>query len=145
MAGGVDDKLLEVNVNGPPAAPVVIFWTATVGVFADKLLVITQVICAAATTRAAGIVTTLPVNVPKVPVLPVTAELESVQLTAEMAKLAAGVSVIVTAVLNAVALMNVGAAGVGSPVPVVVTPGGFDARLVAVNVNVPPMAVAVCF
>jgi len=43
-------------------------------------LVKVQVICAAGRTLAAGIASNCPVNVPKVPLLPVTAELASVQL-----------------------------------------------------------------
>ena len=100
IAAGVEVKLVALKVNGPPAAPVVVFWMATVAVPAVlTVLVNVQVIWAAAKTLAAGMVSTLPAKVPKVPTLPVIAELASVQLAAEAEKFAAGVSVIVTAVL----------------------------------------------
>ena len=62
-------------------------------------LVRVQVICAAARILAAGMVSTLPASEPKLAGLPVTAALASVHVTADAMKLAAGVSVIVTAVL----------------------------------------------
>ena len=34
MAAGFDVRFVAVNVNGPPAAPNVIFWTATVATLA---------------------------------------------------------------------------------------------------------------
>ena len=92
--------LVTPNENGPPAAPVVDFSTAIVATFAVfTVLVNVQASCAAATTLAGGIVNTLPTNVPKLAGFPVTAELASVQLAADAVKFAAGVSVIVTAVL----------------------------------------------
>ena len=100
MAAGTEAKLVALNVNGPPAAPNVIFCTATVA--ADAVLnvfVKVQVICAAANTLAAGMVSTLPAKVPNDPTLPVTAELASVQVALDAVKLVAGVSVTVTAVL----------------------------------------------
>lgn len=99
MPGGGEVRFVDVNVNGPPEAPVVVFCTETVGVAALRPLVMTQVICAAAKTFAAGMVTTLPANDPNVGGLPVIGALASEQLTAEIAKLAVGVSVIVTSVL----------------------------------------------
>lgn len=63
------------------------------------VLVIVQVICAAAKTLAAGIVNTLPASEPKLAGFPVIAELASVHVAAVALKFAAGVSVIVTAVL----------------------------------------------
>ena len=77
-------------------------------------LVRVQLIFAAARTLAAGMVITLPANVPKLAGLPVMAALASVQVTAVAVKLVAGVSVIVTAVLKAVMLMAAGEAGVRS-------------------------------
>ena len=100
IGAGVERKLVDEKVNGPPAAPEVVFCTATVAeVAVITALVNTQLICAPAKTFAAGIVSTLPAKAPKVPTLPVTAELASVQLAADALKLAAGVSVTVTAVL----------------------------------------------
>ena len=100
MAGGVDFKLVDVNVKGPPAAPNVIFSTATVAAVAVlNVFVKVQLICAAANTLAAGMVSALPAKVPNDPGLPVTAELASVQVALDAVKLAAGVSVTVTAVL----------------------------------------------
>lgn len=99
IAAGGEVRLVEENVNGPPAEPSVVFCTETVAAFTLSVLVIVQVICAAARIFAAGMVSTLPARVPKLAGLPVTAELASVQLAADAAKLVAGVSVIVTAVL----------------------------------------------
>ena len=100
IAAGVDFKLVDVKVKGPPAAPSVIFCTATVAAVAVlNVLVKVQLICAAAKILAAGMVSTLPAKVPNVPTLPVTAELASVQVAVEAVKLVAGVSVTVTAVL----------------------------------------------
>ena len=100
MAGGVEFKLVYVNVKWPPAAPNVIFSTATVAAVAVlNVLVKVQVICAAANTLAAGMVSTLPARLPKLPGLPVTAELASVHVALDAVKLVASVSVTVTAVL----------------------------------------------
>lgn len=109
------------------------------------VLVRVQVICAAATMLAAGMVITLPAKVPKLAGFPVIAALASVQVTADAVKFVAGVSVMVTAVLKAVTLMAVGAAGVGVFVTVVVIALGAEAKLVAVKVNGPPMALDVIF
>jgi hypothetical protein len=111
--GGVERRFVEVKVNAPPAAPKVIFCTATVGAF--TLLVSVHVICAAARMLAAGMVTTFPASVPNVAGLPVTVAFASVQLTDEATKPAAGVSVIVTAVFNALTVLAVGTAGVATP------------------------------
>ena len=108
-------------------------------------MVMVQLICAAAKTLTAGMVNTLPANVPKLAGFPVTAELASVQDTAVALKFAAGVSVIVTAVLNAVTLMAVGTAGVAVPADVVVMAVGLEARFVAVKLNGPPIALVVIF
>lgn len=100
MAAGVDFKLVAVKVKGPPAAPNVIFCTATVAAVAVlNVLVKVQVICAAAKTLAAGMVSTLPVKLPKLAGFPVTAEFASVQVALDAVKLVAGVSVTVTDVL----------------------------------------------
>lgn len=109
------------------------------------VLVRVQVICAAATMLTAGMVITLPAKVPKLAGFPVMAAFESVQVTAEAVKFVAGVSVIVTAVLNAVTLIAVGEAGVGVLVAVVVIAVGAEARFVALKVNGPPMALLVIF
>lgn len=100
MAAGTAFKLVAVKVKGPPAAPRVIFCTATVAAVAVlNVLVKVQVICAAANTLAAGMVSTLPAKLPKLAAFPVTAEFASVQVALDAVKLVAGVSVTVTAVL----------------------------------------------
>jgi hypothetical protein len=146
IAAGAEARFVDVKVNGPPADPKVVFCTATVAaaaVFTEFVMV--QVILAAATTLMAGMVTTLPASVPKLAGLPVMAEFASVQLAALAEKLAAGVSVIVTAVLKAVTLIAVGTAGVAVLGDVVEIAAGADARLVAAKLNGPPMAPDVIF
>ena len=146
IAAGFDPRLVAVNANGPPAAPKVIFCTATVATVAVfTALLIVQVIFAAAKTLAAGMVSTLPATEPKLAGFPVTAEFASVQVPAVAVKLVAGVSVIATAVLNAVTLIAVGDAGVAIPAPVVVIAVGFEAKFVAANENGPPIAAVVIF
>lgn len=108
-------------------------------------LVIVQVILAAARILAAAMVNTLPASEPKLAGLPVIAALASVQMAVAAVKFVAGVSVIATAVLNAVTLMAAGEDGVATPAPVVVMAAGFEAKLVAVNVNGPPIAAVVIF
>ena len=72
------------------------------------VLVIVQVICALARILPAGIVSTVPTNVPKLPTgLPEAAAFVSLQLAAVSVKLVTTGSVIVTAV--PVALANIGA------------------------------------
>jgi hypothetical protein len=146
MEAGFDARFVAVNVNGPPAAPKVIFCTATVATEAVfTALVIVQVILAAAKTLAAGMVSTLPARDPKLAGFPVMAEFASVHVAAVAVKLEAGVSVIVTAVLNVVTLIAVGVVGVATPAPVVVIAAGFEAKFVATNVNGPPIAPVVIF
>lgn len=108
-------------------------------------MVIVQLIFAAARTLIAGMVNTLPAREPKLAGFPVTAELASLQVAAVALKLVAGVSVIVTAVLNAVTLIAVGDGGVAVLADVVVMAVGFEAKLVAAKVNGPPMAAVVIF
>ena len=104
-----------------------------------------QEICAAATTLAAGMVSTLPVSVPKVAGLLVTAALASVQLAVVAVKLGARVSVMVTAVFKVVTLLVVGEAGVGVAADVVVIAAGFVTRFVDAKLNGPPTAPMVIF
>src|SRR5476651_922530 len=69
MPAGTAERLVAVNVNGPPNEPVVIFWIATVGIFAA--LVKVQVNLAKGFRFAIGIVSTLPAREPNaVPGLP---------------------------------------------------------------------------
>lgn len=146
IAAGAEARLVDVKVKGPPADPSVVFCTATVAAVAVLTeLVMVQVILAAATTLIAGTVNTLPASVPKLAGLPVMAALASVQLAAVAVKFVAGVSVIVTAVLNAVTLMAVGTAGVAVLGDVVEIAAGADARLVTAKLKGPPMAPAVIF
>ena len=146
MLAGAEARFVAVKVKGPPADPRVIFCTATVAAVAVlTVLVMVHVIFAAAFTLAAGTVSTLPASAPKLAGFPVIAELASTQVADVAVKFAAGVSVIVTAVLKAVTLMAVGAAGVAVLVLVVVIAAGAEARFVAAKVNGPPMAPAVIF
>ena len=78
MAAGAEARFTTVKVKGPPATVLVVFCTATVA--GISALVKIQLICAAGKTFAAGIVSSRPVSVPKLPALPVTAALASVQL-----------------------------------------------------------------
>ena len=146
MFGGFDARLVEVNENGPPIAPRVCFCNDTVATLAvATAFVRVQFILAAASTFAAGMVSTLPESDPKLAGFPVTAEFESVQVADVAVKLAAGVSVIVTAVLKDVMLIAVGTAGVAVAAAVVVMAAGLDAKFVAVKVNGPPTANVVIF
>jgi hypothetical protein len=146
ILAGAEARFVAVKLNGPPAEPKVVFCTATVAavaVFTEFVMV--QLIFAAATTLAAGMVSTLPTRAPKLAGLPVIAALVSVQVAAVAVKFVAGVSVIVTAVLKAVTLIAVGVAGVAVLVVVVVIAVGAEARFVAANVNGPPIAPDVIF
>ena len=110
------------------------------------VFVIVQVICALARILVAGIVSTVPTNVPKLPAgLPEAAAFASVQLAAVSVKLATAGSFIVTAVPAALAKIGAGTAGYAVAVLAVVMAAGFDARFVAVNVNGPPAAPNVIF
>lgn len=104
-----------------------------------------QEICAPATTFAAGMVRALPTKVPKLAGLLVMAALASVQLAVVAVKPAARVSVIVTAVFKAVALLAVGEDGVGVAAAVVVIAAGLVTRFVEVKLNGPPTAPTVIF
>ncbi len=76
------------------------------------VLVIVQVIWAFARTLVAGIVSTVPANVPKLPAgLPEAAAFPSVQLAAVRVKLGTTGSVMVTAVPVAAAKIGAGTAG----------------------------------
>ena len=99
------------------------------------VLVRLQVICAAARTLAAGMVTVVPANVPKLAGLPVTAALASVQLADVRVKLGSTVSRIGTWVLQAVTVMGVGVAGAGCEcsLPGRVAPAVVDSLVVAVE------------
>ena len=76
MAAGADARFATAKLNGPPGAPVVVLRMATVAGIA--VLVMTQLICAAGKTLAAGTVSTLPVRLPKLAGLPVKLALASV-------------------------------------------------------------------
>ena len=143
ILAGAAAKLFTAKVNGPPKPPVVIFCTATVAGFAA--LVKVQVILAAGKILAAGIVRTLPLNVPKLAGFAVIAELASVQVADEIVKLAFAASVKVTAVPDVETAIAVGVTGAAVPATVVVTLAGAAERLVAVNVNGPPKEPVVNF
>ena len=108
-------------------------------------LVNTQVICAAGKIFAAFTVMEVPATVPKLPTLPVTAELASVQLAVVKVKVEVTVSVICTALLRAVTLLATGAAGAAVPTVVVVMDAGVVARLVTAKLNGPPSPPVVIF
>ena len=91
MAAGVVARLVTANVNGPPMPPVVIFCTATVAGFAA--FVKAQVIWLADRTLVAGIVSTLPLKLPKLAGLPVLLALASLQVADVAVKLPLAVSV----------------------------------------------------
>lgn len=143
IAAGVVARLVTAKVNGPPMPPVVIFCTATVAGFAA--LVKMQLTWDPGTTLVAGIVSTLPLNVPKLPGLPVFAALLSLQVAVVGVKLPLAVSVIRTAVFEVVTVMAVGAAGVAVATAAVVMAGGTADRLVAVKLNVPAAKPVVIF
>lgn len=110
--GGAPVKFVAVKLNGPPAKPVVIFWTPTTGMAGFTVLVIVHVICALARMLIAGMVKTVPANVPKLLAgLPEAAAFPSEQLAAVSVKLVTTGSVIVTAVPVALARIGAGTAG----------------------------------
>ena len=94
MLPGVDAKFVDVNVNGPPKEPDVVFCSANVGFFGA--LVKVQTIFANGFRLAAGTVMTLPASVPKLAGLPVVPEFVSVQLPLDSVKLLLAASVSVT-------------------------------------------------
>ena len=76
------------------------------------MLVMVHVICALARMLLAGMVTTVPAKVPKLPAgLPEAAAFPSVQLAAVKVKLVTTGSLIVTAVPVALAMIGAGTAG----------------------------------
>lgn len=91
---GVDAKFVDVNVNGPPKEPDVVFCNANVGFFGA--LVNVQIIFANGFRLAASTVMTLPASVPKLAGLPVVPEFVSVQLPLDKLKLVLAASVSVT-------------------------------------------------
>jgi len=105
---GVPARFVAVKLKGPPGRSVVIFWIATSGMAGLTILVKVQVICALARTLVAGMVSTVPASVPKVPTgLPDAAAFPSEQLAEVIEKFVATVSVMVTAVPLALARMGV--------------------------------------
>ena len=91
IAAGVVPRFVTAKVNGPPMPPVVIFCTATVAGLAA--LVKAQVIWLADKTLAAGMVSTLPLNEPKLAGLPVLPALASLHVADVGVKLPLAVSV----------------------------------------------------
>jgi hypothetical protein len=103
------------------------------------ILLKVQVICARTRMLVAGIVSTLPDNIPKLPAgLPDATAFASEQLAEVIVKLEVAASVMVTAVPLVTARIGVGDEGEGVPADDVVIAAGFDARFVAVKVNGPP-------
>jgi len=100
MAAGAAARFDTEKLNGPPNAPVVVFWIATVADLA--VLVMAQVIWAAGKTLAAGTVSTVPERLPKLAGFPVKLALASVQVAEVALKLALAASVICTWVLTVV-------------------------------------------
>lgn len=97
-------------------------------------------IWAAGKTFAAGMASNCPVNVPKVPLLPVTAEFESVQLAPAIVKYEFAFSEICVVVLSAVTAKAVGDAGAGVPAVVVVIAAGAAPRFATEKLKGPPGA-----
>ena len=125
--------------------PTVLDDYATVMAGVSFALLNTQVKSAPATTLMAGMVRTLATRVPMLPELPVTALLASVHEAEVIMKVAATLSVRVTAMPDVVTLMATGAAGVAVFAATVVMPAGALARLVCVNVKGPPTPPVVIF
>ena len=119
------------------------FWKVIFG--ALPALVKVQVICAAGSTLAAGMASSRPVSVPKVPTLPVTAELASVQLALVIVNRALAPSEICTTEFKVVTLIAVGEAGAGVPAVIVVMLAGAEARFATAKVKGPPGAPVVVF
>ena len=144
IPAGAADKLVALNVNGPPKEPVVILLTATVGVLAA--LVNVQVNLAEGFKFATGIVKTLPESVPNGPGgLRDTAVLLSTHAAVVKVKLLFTASVMVTAVVVVVTVTGEGATGAAVPAVVVVIPLIDPVRLVAEKVNGPLAAPVVIF
>ena len=144
IPAGAAERFVAVKVNGPPNEPVVIFWIATVGIFAALLKV--QVNLADGFRLATGIVSTLPDRVPNAPAgLPEVAKLVSRHEADESVKLALAASVIVTTVVVVVTVMGAGATGAAVPAVVVVILLIVPVRLVAVKLNGPVAAPVVIF
>lgn len=91
MAAGAAPRFATAKLNGPPAAPVVVLRTATVAGIA--VLVITQLICAAGKTLAAGTLRTLAARLPKLAGFPVKAALASLHVADVGLKLVLAASV----------------------------------------------------
>ena len=104
-----------------------------------------QLICAAGNTLAAGIAINKPVRVPKLPELPVNAELASVQLALAIVKNEFVPSEICTIEFRALTLAAAGEAGAAEPMVDVVMEAGAEARLEAAKLNGPPSPPVVIF
>ena len=135
---GVEARLLllaKAKVVKPPRD---FFWNNTEA----RVAVTIQVKSEPVAELAAGTVNNWPENVPKVPVLPVKAELASLQLTAVSAQFELGTAMLtVIAVPTVDTLIGAGDAGVAVPIVLVVIALGVVARFVAAdgeNVPVPP-------
>ena len=108
-------------------------------------LVNLQMICAAGNTLAAGMAINWPVRLPKVPTLPVTTELASVQLAPVIVKNELAPSEICTTEFNVLTLLATGATGAGVPAVVVVIAAGAEARFETAKLKAPPGAPVVIF
>ena len=91
ILAGVPARFVAVKLKGPPGNPVVIFWIATRGMAGLTILANVHVIWALARTLVAGMVSTLPESVPKLPPgLPEAAAFPSRQLADVIVKLVPG-------------------------------------------------------
>ena len=104
-----------------------------------------QLICAAGKTFAAGIVSIKPLSAPKLPVLPVTPELASVQLAVVKVNVTLLFSEICTTLFRLVTVAAAGDAGAAVPVTVVEIEAGAAARLLTAKLNGPPKPPVVSF
>ena len=145
ILGGLEAKLVAVNVNGPPKEPAVIFCKLSVAGLG--VLVKVQTIFAKGFKLVTGTVIVLPATVPKLVGLPVVPELVSVQGRGPVAtvKLLFAASVSVTGLLILLTELLFTVVGAAVPAVVVVIFAGVPAKFVAVNVNGPPGKPVVIF
>ena len=141
--GGLEAKLVAVNMNGPPKEPAVIFCKLSVAGLG--VLVKVQTILAKGFRLVARMVIVLPANVPKLAGFPVVPELVSVHVPVDRLKFVLAASVKVTGLMMFVTELLFTVAGAAVPATVVVIFGGVPARLVAMNVNGPPARPVVIF
>ena len=143
MFAGLEAKLTDVKVNGPPKEPEVIFCKVTVAGLGAFMKV--QTIFARSFKLIAGTVMTFPAKVPKLAGLPVVPEFVSVQVPVDKVKLVFAASVNVTGLALLLTVMLIGVVGAAVAAAVVVMFGGAPVRLVAEKLKGPPGMPVVIF